>query len=489
VLDFRLDEEELADFRKEIKSKIKDNLPIRVCLGQREFQVSVHKKGPGGPALTAKSASIAQFVASRLEFEHVPAVRTAGSAREIVSMLVERELRKLESNQEYTDALRRIEELQQPMLDQLSASIKQTLVKFLPKVADVTVDIPRSNRFRAMRTQCEVTVDDGTATLLEYKGDGVQSLAALALMRHVAETAAKGKHLVIAIEEPESHLHSSAVHEIRDVLRDLAARHQVVVTTHNALFVDRVRTSANILVQGRKARPAKSIGEIRDILGVRASDNLRHAELVVVAEGADDCEALAALFAYSSPKLRKALDDQTMTLDSLNGATNLAYKLGLLRAAICATHTVLDDDAAGQTAFKRAEAEGLASYADTNFITCPGRKEAELEDLYDPISYASLLRNRYGVNLSGKSSSNRKWAQRMADEFKRQGKPWNDAVEADVKASIAACVSATPSTALLAQCRSSFDSLVQALENRLDEMHKSATAKQQHAADGATRRR
>lgn len=55
VLDFQLDEEELGDFRREIKSKIKDNLPIRVCLGQREFQVSVHKKGPGGPALTKKS--------------------------------------------------------------------------------------------------------------------------------------------------------------------------------------------------------------------------------------------------------------------------------------------------------------------------------------------------------------------------------------------------------------------------------------------------
>lgn len=476
MLDFQLDEEELVAFKKTIKSKLKDNLPIRVCLGEREFQVSVHKKGPGGPALTAKSAQIAEFVASRLEFEHVPAVRTAGSARDIVSTLVERELRKLEGNEDYIAALQRIEELQQPMLDQLSLSLKQTLVKFLPKVAGVTVGIPRSNRFRAMRTLCEVTVDDGTATLLEYKGDGVQSLAALALMRHVAETAAGGKHLVIAIEEPESHLHSSAVHEIRDVLRELAARHQVVITTHNALFVDRVRTSANILVQGRKAQPAKSIREIRDILGVRASDNLRHAELVLVAEGADDCAALTALLASASPKLRKALDDQTMALDSLNGATNLAYKLSLLRAAVCATHSVLDDDAAGHAAFKKAETEGLASYAETNFMTCPGRKEAELEDLYDPTLYASLLKNKYGVTVGGKSKSNRKFSQRMADVFKQQGKPWSDGVEADVKASIASCVATSPGSALLPQCRSAFDALVQALEDRLEQMHRSTTA-------------
>jgi hypothetical protein len=200
---------------------------------------------------------------------------------------------------------------------------------------------------------------------------------------------------------------------------------------------------------------------------------LRHAELVVVAEGADDCEALTALLASSSPKLSKALADQTMALDSLNGATNLAYKLSLLRAAICATHSVLDDDAAGNAAFKNAETEGLASYAEANFITCPGRKEAELEDLYDPASYAALLKNKYGVTLSGKSKSNRKWSQRMGDVFKQQGKPWNDAVEAGVKASIARCVAAAPGSALLPQCRSAFDSLVQALEGRLDQMHKS----------------
>ena len=129
-LDFRLSDEELQEFRQEVGSKLKDNLPLRIALGPSEYAVSVHKKGPGGPALSKKQARIADFVARRLEFEHIPAVRTAESAQQIVSALVGRELAKLEGNEEYAQALRKIEELQQPTLDQLSASIGRLLARY-----------------------------------------------------------------------------------------------------------------------------------------------------------------------------------------------------------------------------------------------------------------------------------------------------------------------------------------------------------------------
>lgn len=469
LLDFRPTLDELEQFRSEIGSKLKDNLPLRICLSANGAKVSVHKKGPGGPALSKKSAAIARFVASRLDFEHIPAVRTAGSAQEIVSTLVERELKKLEADPAYGDALRRIAELQQPSLDTLSASIKQTLVKFLPKVRNVSVQISDNARYRAVRRAVEILVDDGTPTLLAYKGDGVQSLAALALMRHAAETAAAGKNLVIAIEEPESHLHSSAIHEIKDVLAELSQRHQVVLTTHNPLFVDRVRPAANILVSQGKARPARTIIEIREVLGVRASDNLTHAELVLVVEGTDDSIALQALLRHHSRKVAQALENQTLAIDTLGGASNLAYKVGLLRAAICSTHCVLDDDTAARDAYDRAAREGLVTVADVNFITCVGRKEAELEDLYDPAIYQAALANRYRVTMTNAFKSDKKWSERMKAMFKQQGKPW-DKIEAEVKAVVAENVAAAPDRALLPACRDSFDALASALEARLDEL-------------------
>ncbi|MGH8336206.1 MAG: AAA family ATPase, partial [Gammaproteobacteria bacterium] len=52
-------------------------------------------------------------------------------------------------------------------------------------------------------------------------------------MRHASETSAGGRNLVIAIEEPESHLHPRAIHEFKEVILELAQKHQVLLTSHN----------------------------------------------------------------------------------------------------------------------------------------------------------------------------------------------------------------------------------------------------------------
>ena len=218
ILEFGLDGNEYAQFQEEVKSKITGILPIKLCIGKAGVKVSYHKKGPGAAVLTKKSTKIAEFVSSRLEFEHIPAVRTAESAREIVYELVSRELVALEKEPSYLKALEQIAALQKPILDTLADSIKETLKNFLPRVQKVEIELPEEQRFRALRRGVSIAVDDGTRTPLEYKGDGVQSLAALAMIRYASAKSGKGKSFVIAIEEPESHLHPSAIHELKETL-------------------------------------------------------------------------------------------------------------------------------------------------------------------------------------------------------------------------------------------------------------------------------
>jgi len=292
VLDFRLTSNELQEFHETIRSNLSGSLPIRVTVGSAGYQIDVHKKGPGAKVLSRKSPQIASFIAKKIEVQHIPAVRTARQATETVGQMVERALFSLEDDPAYQDALHRVAEAQRPLLDALSSEVKQTLVQFLPKVKDVKFDIPFEARSYAIRRACEIVVDDGTPTLLQHKGDGIQSLVALGLARHVMERSSSStRNVVVAIEEPESHLHPDAIHELRDVLSQMSRAHQVVLTTHNPEFVDRVRVKSNILVHDKKARPASSVQEVRQILGVRAADNLRAADLVLVVEG----ECIASL--------------------------------------------------------------------------------------------------------------------------------------------------------------------------------------------------
>lgn len=469
TLEFELTPDEIQEFRKEIRSTLNGTLPLRISLSARnETRIEVVKKGPGGRALTAKSRVIADFVSARLNFEHIPAVRTASAAEDIVSEMVARELQPLERDPAYTAALRAIDQLQKPTLDRLSAIIKSTLVQFLPDVRDVQVRIPVDARYRALRRSCQIVVDDGTATPLKLKGDGVQSLAALGIMRHASESSATGRNLVIAIEEPESHLHPGAIHELKTVLRELSEKHQVVLTTHNPLFVDRGNLKSNVVVRDNRARPAQSIEELRSALGVKASDNLRHAELVLLVEGEDDRVALASLLCHHSTKCKQGFDTGFLAIDTLSGASNLAYKVSLIRAALCVVHCFLDSDAAAKGAFDTARREGLLTDGDANWATCEGKNESEIEDLYDASVYAAVIQNSYRVSLQAPEfSSSAKWSERMAKTFRRQGKAWDDRVEKDVKWKVAELVAATPDRALLPRHKPAFDGLVANLEQRL----------------------
>lgn len=468
-LELQLSDAEIGDFESEVKSKLNGTLPIELTLGQKQPGFKVLKKGPGGPALSKKAGQIAKFISKRVNLSYIPAVRTASTAHEIVGELVERELEAVESDAAYIGALKAVAKIQQPVLDRISASIKETLKEFLPNVREVHVSIPEVERFRAMRRACEIIVDDGTPTQLIRKGDGVQSLAALSLMRHASESSGAGRNLILAIEEPESHLHPNAIHQLKTVLTEIARKHQVIMTTHCPLFVDRASIKSNIIVHNNKAIPARDVKQIREILGVRASDNLQHAELILVVEGEEDRRCLAVLLKQHSKLLAAAMAQQALGIESLQGGTNLSYKLSQIREAMCLAHTFLDHDDCGLKSSQKAEQDGLLLLADITFTTCNGMKESEIEDMFEESVYSTMLQNLYGVStLSPKFKGNSKWSDRLAAAFRHQGKTWSDQIESKVKAQVAELVEANPAIGLNVNKRSSFDALISALEGKLN---------------------
>lgn len=468
LLEFKLTEEEIEEFILNVGSNLNGNLPIEVSFGKNDVKVTVRKRGRGGPALSKKSARIARFVSRRFEFQYIPAIRTAESAQKIVEQIVARELEAVEDDPKFAKALKQIEDIQRPILEEISSGIQKTLGRFLPDIKYVKVDIEKEERNEALRRHCSIVIDDGTPTELQYKGDGVQSLAALGIMRHASDKGTKNKNLILAIEEPESHLHPAAIHELRDVLSDLSISFQVFITTHCPLFVDRTNVKSNIIVVKKKAQPAKNVEAIRKALGVKASDNLRHAEFVIIVEGEDDKIALQSLLSYHSKKLGKALNENTIAIDTLGGASNLSYKAGLVRDALCSFCCFLDNDNEAHRAADKAINNGLLKVADIKYAILPGRRESEIEDLYNVSLYENFVLHKYGVSLKDpKFKIKRKWSERIAETFKHQGQRFGDKTETEIKMGVAELVALSPDKTLNDKIRSPFDALVVLLENRI----------------------
>jgi len=379
--------------------------------------------------------------------------------------MVSRELSELEKDPQYIDAYSQIAKLQKPILEKVSSRIEDALKDFLPNVKRVDVSLSDDRRHGVARREVEITVDDGIPTALSRKGDGVQSLAAIGLLRGLVPS---DRRLVLALEEPESHLHPSAIHRLREVLLELSRQHQVFITTHCPVFVDRVCSENNIVVTASRAKPARSISEIRDVLGVRASDNLMHAHLVLLVEGESDRIAINALLAAASPSLAKALKSNAMVVEHLHGAGKLNYKISELTSSLCNVHCFLDNDQAGRDAASNALTEGLIGPADIHHATALGMKDSELEDLFDVSVYKNWVLDSYGVDVqAGTFRNNRKWSDRMADTFLTQGKQWTPNVAKAVKVGLSELVKTSPTISLLAEKSTSIEALVRALEDRI----------------------
>lgn len=427
MLEFELDATDTAAFKKAVGSKLSGTLRIQLTVtkdGEAGFSVLI--QGPAQKTLSAKRSQIGAFISERLQFQYIGAMRSEEQSREIVEAMVSRALTDLEANADYQKALRLIEEAERPLLETVSRNVEASLRPFLPALKSVHTLVSKEQRARALRRSVEVWLDDGTSTPLAQKGDGVKSLAAIALAKAAAETSAGSRNLILAIEEPEAHLHSGAIHSLKSLLEGLAAERQVIISTHEPALVRRDLVGANILVESNKARPAKSLDELRRVLGIQLGENLASPDLVVLVEGPNDARLLAAVAAAKSVQLKTALKGGRLGFFALNGAGNLPHQLRFYRSLVCDAIAFLDDDSDGNSAFSKAKADGLIDGASTYITSRPGLAEAELEDLLDPGLYSTILCNFLGVaSLRPKSPKlqKAKWSARIEAVLLENGKP------------------------------------------------------------------
>lgn len=439
---FGLSDQECALFLNECGLAINGDLPLEICVGQRGATFRVRKPGKGSKSYEKMSRQIARFVSTRFDFAYIPAIRPSELSLDIIGRLMDRELTALSNDAEYKKALKTIEDAQRPALESLAAQVQLSLKQLLPSVKKVKIAPAAGNSFRSRFAPPIFVIDDGTATKLEAKGDGVKSLIAISLMRAAKANNAAGD-VLIAIEEPESHLHPLATREMAELLSGIADQHQVVITTHSPLLAVRGDVTANLIVQKSKALPATSIRQVRDALGVQTSDNLTSAETVLLVEGIHDVTLTSSLLRHFSSKLAAKLDDGSLALHDLEGTPKIAYSLSTFHAAVANVILLVDDDKAGRDCLAKAAKEAKLHEKFQFRWKRLDRIDTEMEDLISTSIYWSELQLQYGAILDQNAFglAKEKWSVRMKQAFESAGKPWNSSIESNVKGVVAGAAS------------------------------------------------
>ena len=87
-LEFELNEEEIVEFKETIKSNLNGTLPIEIKMSRENRpSIRVSKSGKGAANFNSKSPKIAGFVAQKISFNYIPAVRTDKEALSVIEAL------------------------------------------------------------------------------------------------------------------------------------------------------------------------------------------------------------------------------------------------------------------------------------------------------------------------------------------------------------------------------------------------------------------
>ncbi|WP_084357048.1 ATP-dependent nuclease [Mycolicibacterium wolinskyi] len=410
-LKFRLDDEERDDFTKTTGLKTNGDLPIRLLLSRTTTSIGILKQGRGAETYKANAHIITKFIADRVSHVLIPAVRTIDQAMDLLNELANIRLRALATSKAYRTALQKVNELRDAAVAVVQEDLQASISSYLPSVKSVEIPTRAVQHSGVVR---QVMIDDGSPTSLAQKGDGVKSLFSLALIQHLARERASDKEnsFILLVDEPEAHLHARAVHDLQTLFSKLARSQQVVLATHNPIFVNRDYVAANIIVQRNSASPALGVKQIRETLGVQLQDNLDSAEIVILTEGWTDAHVLPEVYKRASKRAQTDLRTGRVVFKSTTGAGKMRAQILRERSTACRLLVVLDGDATGDEQAQRLVDEGLLELRNIFILRGKGRKSSEIEDLINPQVYLGSLSKKFGRTFTTKhfSSMNRKWS-------------------------------------------------------------------------------
>lgn len=411
-LRFRLDSDEVRDFTEQTGIANNGDLPIEISLGRLSVSFGVLKPGRGAATHKAKAREIAEFISARVSLVSVPAIRTSDQALGLVNELSRLRMRSLLHSEEYVELTSRLNELRKEAVEKIGIDLTSSVQRYIPSVRSIelqTADVERTDSVD------ELSVNDGAVTSIESKGDGIKSLVTMALIQELAQEQANGHSVILAVDEPEAHLHPASVHELQQLFQELSTTQQVLLATHNPIFVNRERVSSNILVLGNAAQPARKVSVIREALGIELHDNLASAEIVVLVEGLTDETIIPALLGGIDERVTSAVATGRIVFRASKGAGKMRAQIQREKATVCRIIAVLDDDAEGREEARRIRAASVLP--STNVFVVGGRStQAELEDLIQPNVYLGALSTHFGRTFSPShfARRSRKWSQNFA---------------------------------------------------------------------------
>lgn len=437
VLSFKLASEDIKYIRSTINIEIKSNLVVEIEINKNDFELNIYHV-PKNTRKKLKESDIdkvCEYITKEVYFTYIPAIRTEKASLNIIDSLISKKLDSLEEDEDYIKAKKMIQSKQNELLVNLSHELVTKLHTFVPELKDVQLSADyESKHGYGSRSDFRFIVDDGNPTEISFKGDGFKSLVTMALLHDKGQS---NKSNIIAIEEPEAHLHPGAIHKLKNILEDIYNNNQIILTTHNQVFIDREIVSNNIIVDDGKIKKVKDIKQLRNILGVELSDNLTSCEKILLVEGSTDMKLLLQLLPLLKPEIKEKIKKGQLVISSVGGTKHMMQQVLFYKNVLCDVVVLTDNDKDGHDLQNKVISENVldpnSMFFVDNSASYPA-KSSEIENIIKPNYVEQFMKEKLSeFSCSEYQTSKLKWSEEIKRQYLLNGHSFNEDVEAKLK--------------------------------------------------------
>jgi len=96
-------------------------------------------------------------------------------------------------------------------------------------------------------------------------------------------------------------------------------------------------------------------------------------------------------------------------------------------------------------------------------------ENGSFQDLTPKVLYFDVIQNKFGfsINVSKFNKIKKAWSEKMSQIFRKNGKPWNDSIEKELKILVANAVKDADETSLIEAYKQPIDNLIKLIIQKL----------------------
>lgn len=327
--------------------------------------------------------------------------------------------------------VRRVEQELRSELATGAEDLRQLIVKRCPEVGEVVIEPEVSFREGLANVLVYRITDDGRKVGLRQSGAGRRRQVNLAIWewtRRLLDAETEPADIVIAYDEPDTHLDYHHQRELMELIRDQSSSKGVsmVVATHSLNLIDKVsiehivhlqldnheRTLVERLLEPEHEEAGHYLARLSTAMGLRNSV-LLHERFFLGVEGPTEAQVLPVLFQVATGSLLQSAGIALISGRSNIGALDVAKYLHETGRKVA---FVVDRDSLSATGPKRVFAPKrlkAAGFSDEqiNFVG-----KAELEDLFTDEQWAAT------ANRSWRRDDGGSWTPEHVGSLRSSGK-------------------------------------------------------------------